>query len=107
MHGAFRFFFFSFLARALGRSGHAGDRLYDVLDIGVRCAAIGRSSIRFMVEIYLGEQHLISGELSYVYADTSVRKGVALPERWREIISGLEITRPESLPSTASPAANG
>lgn len=77
-------------------------RFDDVLDIGVRCAGIGRSSIRFAVEIYLGEQHLISGELSYVYADTAVRKGVAIPARWREIIRGLEITSPEDL--SASPA---
>ena len=80
-------------------------RFDDVLDIGVRCAGIGRSSIRFVVEIYLGEQHLISGELSYVYADTSVRKGVAIPGRWREIISGLEITKPEDLSAQAADQA--
>ncbi|MES2105157.1 MAG: thioesterase family protein [Pseudomonadota bacterium] len=77
-------------------------RFDEVLDIGVRCAGIGRSSIRFVVEIYLGEQHLISGELSYVYADTAVRKGVAIPGRWREIISGLEITKPEDLSAQAA-----
>src|SRR6478672_554098 len=60
-------------------------RFDDVLDIGVRCAAFGRSSVRFALEIHLGDQHLVSGELLYVYADTTVRKGVPLPDDWREI----------------------
>ena len=82
-------------------------RFDDVLDIGVRCAGIGRSSIRFLVEIHIGDQHLISGELSYVYADTSVRKGVAIPSRWREIINKLETVKPEDLSiQTRDPAAN-
>ncbi|MFZ6813274.1 acyl-CoA thioesterase [Undibacterium sp. Rencai35W] len=69
-------------------------RFDDVLDIGVRCAAIGNSSMRFIVEIFIGDDHLISGELCYVYADTKVRKGVAVPAQWRAIISDLETHKP-------------
>ncbi|MCU6433429.1 acyl-CoA thioesterase [Undibacterium sp. Jales W-56] len=69
-------------------------RFDDVLEIGVRCAAIGNSSMRFVVEIFIGDQHLVSGELFYVYADTSVRKGVAVPIQWRAIISDLETHKP-------------
>jgi acyl-CoA thioester hydrolase len=65
-------------------------RFDDVLDIGVRCAGFGRSSVRFVIEIHLGDQHLISGELVYVYADTAVRKGVPLPEDWRQRLAGVE-----------------
>jgi acyl-CoA thioester hydrolase len=65
-------------------------RFDDELDIGVRCASIGRSSLQFILEIYLGENHLISGELVYVYADTEKRKAVAVSDGWRAIISTFE-----------------
>jgi acyl-CoA thioester hydrolase len=71
-------------------------RFDDVLDIGVRCAAFGRTSVRFVLEIYKGEEHLITGELVYVYADTTLRKGVAFPESWREKLAGFEKLPPES-----------
>ncbi len=73
---------------------HAPARFDDVLDIGVRCAAFGRSSVRFVIEIFLGEQHLISGELVYVYADTAVRKGVSFPDHWRETLTRFEKLAP-------------
>lgn len=72
-------------------------RFDDMLDIGVRCAGFGRSSVRFIVEIHLGDQHLISGELFYVYADTTARKGVPFPEDWRETITRLEKLAPQTL----------
>ena len=72
-------------------------RFDDVLDIGVRCAGFGRSSIRFLLEIHLGDAHLISGELIYVYADTAARKGIALPDDWRATISRIEKLPPLAL----------
>lgn len=72
-------------------------RFDDVLAIGVRCAGFGRTSVRFVLEIYLGEQHLISGELVYVYADTAARKGVPLPDDWRVALSCFEKRAPEAL----------
>jgi acyl-CoA thioester hydrolase len=71
-------------------------RFDDVLDIGVRCAGFGRTSMRFVVEIHRGEEHLITGELVYVYADTSLRKGVPVPEAWRSTIIGIEKCTPEA-----------
>jgi acyl-CoA thioester hydrolase len=71
-------------------------RFDDVLDIGVRCASLGRTSIRFAQEIHCGDRHLISGELVYVHADTTLRKGVALPEQWRGALSRFEKTAPET-----------
>jgi acyl-CoA thioester hydrolase len=73
---------------------HAPARFDDLLDIGVRCAALGRSSMRYVLEIYRGEEFLISGELVYVYADTVLRKGVALPDAWRARLAGLERVAP-------------
>jgi acyl-CoA thioester hydrolase len=71
-------------------------RFDDVLDVGVRCVGFGRSSIRFVLEIHLGGQHLISGELVYVYADTAERKGVPVPEDWRATIARFEKVMPDA-----------
>lgn len=73
---------------------HAPARFDDMLDIGVRCAALGRSSMRYVLEIYRGEEFLIAGELVYVYADTTLRKGVALPDTWRGRLAQLERVAP-------------
>lgn len=72
-------------------------RFDDVLNIGVRCAGLGRTSVRFVLEIHLGEQHLISGELVYVYADTAARKGVPVSEEWRAVLSRFEKLSPTVL----------
>lgn len=65
-------------------------RFDDVLDIGVRCGGFGRSSVQFILEIYLGNEHLVSGELVYVYADTALRKGIPFPDEWRATILRFE-----------------
>jgi acyl-CoA thioester hydrolase len=72
-------------------------RFDEVLDIGVRCVNLGNSSLQFAIEIYLGEQHLVTGELFYVYADTSLRKGVTVPATWREVIKSMEKITPGEL----------
>lgn len=71
----------------------------DVLDIGVRCVRLGNSSMQFALEIYRGEQHVATGELFYVYADTSLRKGLAIADSWRAIIKAIETTKPIDLAS--------
>ncbi|MEN9868630.1 MAG: hypothetical protein RL748_4220 [Pseudomonadota bacterium] len=68
----------------------ASARFDDEIDIGFRCAQLGRSSLRFVQEIYLGQQLLVSGELTYVYTDTRIGKGVAIPDQWRQIIQSFE-----------------
>ncbi len=77
-------------ARKAGIEYQAPARFDDELEIGVRCAGFGRSSVRFAIEIHRGEQHLVTGELVYVYADTAARKGVALPESWRSVLAAFE-----------------
>ena len=84
-------------ARKASIEYHAPARFDDVLEIGVRCTGFGRSSMRFLLEIYRGEDLLISGELAYVYADTAIRKGVPVPDAWRARIAQLEITAPLAL----------
>ncbi len=63
---------------------HAPARFDDLLDIGVRCAYLGRSSMRFVLEIFKGDDLLVSGEMIYVYADSHIRKSEPVPALWRE-----------------------
>jgi acyl-CoA thioester hydrolase len=76
---------------------HAPARFDDEIDIGVRCAGFGRSSVRFLLEIYLLDQLLISGELIYVYADVEIRRASAIPDVWRATITALEKLSPSIL----------
>ena len=48
---------------------HGSAGFDDELQIGVRCARLGRSSMTVAIAIFRGDRHLIDGELVYVYAD--------------------------------------
>jgi len=74
---------------------HGSARFDDMLDIGVRLAKIGRSSMRFVPEIYRGGEHLITGELIYVYRDPVSEKSAEVPGELRTLLIGFEKTRPE------------
>ena len=69
---------------------HAPARFDELLEIGVRCAEIGRTSMRFVLEIYRGDDHLISGEMLYVYADSRARKSEPVPPIWRDRLVAFE-----------------
>jgi acyl-CoA thioester hydrolase len=72
----------------------SGATFDDLLQVGVRCARLGNSSMTFAIEIYRGEEHMTSGELLYVYVDTHARKSVPLPVAWRERLAAFERTPP-------------
>ena len=73
---------------------HAPARFDDMLDIGVRCASLGRSSLRFVLEIYRGDEMLVSGEMMYVHANSRIRKSEPVPGRWREVLVAFEQATP-------------
>ena len=56
----------------------------------MRVASIGRSSVRFAIEIHRGADHLVSGEVVYVNADPATRKSAPVPEFLREAIARFE-----------------
>lgn len=62
----------------------------DVLDVLVRVARIGRSSLRFLLEIRRGDSCLIGGEVVYVNADPASRKSAPVAGFLREAIVGFE-----------------
>ena len=71
---------------------HASARFDDMLDIGVRLARLGRSSMRFVPEIYRGDEHLITGELIYVYKDPATQASAPVPDELRALMASFEKT---------------
>jgi acyl-CoA thioester hydrolase len=67
----------------------------DELDLYIRCARIGRSSLSFQLEIWRGDEALVSGELVYVHADPKARKSAPLPTRLVDAIDRFERVKPE------------
>ena len=66
----------------------------DLLDVLVRVARIGRTSLQFLLEIHRGETHLIEGEIIYVNADPSTRKPTPVAAFLREAIARFERVAP-------------
>lgn len=73
---------------------HGSAGFDDELQIGVRCARLGRSSMTMALAIFRGDDHLIDGELVYVYADAHEKKSAPIPGAWRERIVALERVSP-------------
>ena len=69
-------------------------RVDDQLDVSIRCQHIGKSSILFSGAIFRGDEHLISCELVYVFADPRTQKSRPVPEALRSILAGYEAREP-------------
>lgn len=69
---------------------HASAGYDDVLDVCVRVARLGNSSFEFALEIYRGEQLLVSGVLVYVNADPVSKRSRPLPDFLRQAILRFE-----------------
>jgi acyl-CoA thioester hydrolase len=75
---------------------HRSAEYDDILELHGRIARLGRSSMQFLIEIWRGKEHLVSGELIYVNADPATMKSAPMPELLREKIMAYERVRPES-----------
>jgi YbgC/YbaW family acyl-CoA thioester hydrolase len=69
---------------------HGSARYDDVLDIGLKCARIGTSSMVFSSGIFHGEQLLVGGELVYVFANPATQTSQPVPGALREVLQGFE-----------------
>lgn len=69
---------------------HASARVDDQLDVALKCHRIGTSSIVFTGSIFRGEEHLISCELIYVFADPATQTSRPVPASLRDILLGYE-----------------
>lgn len=73
---------------------HASARVDDQLDVALKCGRIGTSSMLFTGAIFRGEEHLISGELIYVFADPATQTSKPVPAALRDIVTGYEAWEP-------------
>ncbi len=73
---------------------HASARVDDTLDVAMKCQRIGNSSLVFQGAIFRGEEHLISGEIVYVFADPATQRSRPVPAALREILQGFEAGEP-------------
>ncbi len=69
---------------------HASARLDDLLDVGLRCARIGTTSLVFECGVFAGERLLASIELIYVFADPATQTKRAVPPQLRAMIEHYE-----------------
>lgn len=69
---------------------HASARVDDQLEVAMKCSRIGRSSMLFTGAIFRGDEHLISGEIVYVFADPASQTARPVPPALRQIMLGYE-----------------
>lgn len=69
---------------------HASARFDEEIDVRVRAAHLGRSSLVFAFEVAREEAVLTSGEIVYVFADPEARTTLALPEAFRRKVEAFE-----------------
>lgn len=65
-------------------------RYDDLLDIGIRCARIGNSSLVFEAALWRAEELLVGGELVYVFADPSTQSSKPVPPALRGALQAFE-----------------
>lgn len=70
-------------------------RFDDELQVGIRVARLGRSSLNFALGIWRDEQALTVGEVIYVHADKTSRSSSPLPAWLREKVTAFERCAPQ------------
>jgi YbgC/YbaW family acyl-CoA thioester hydrolase len=73
---------------------NASARMDDQLDVALCCSRIGNSSMTMTGAIFRGEEHLISGELIYVFADPATQTSRPVPAPLRAVLQGYEAGDP-------------
>jgi YbgC/YbaW family acyl-CoA thioester hydrolase len=72
----------------------ASARYDDVLDVGMRCAKVGRSSIGFEGAVFRQDQLLVIGRLTYVFADAHATGSLPVPDALRTLFDRFEAGQP-------------
>lgn len=84
-----------FFARKSVVEYHAPAKYDDDLQIHVRVAYLGNSSLKFILEIYVGDVLATSGEMIYVCVDSKTRTSTPLPEDWKQAVLDYEVKEVE------------
>lgn len=73
---------------------HASARADDLLDVALQCSRIGTSSLTFKGAIFRDDQHLVSSELIYVFAEPASQTARPLPLALCDALTGYEAWEP-------------
>jgi YbgC/YbaW family acyl-CoA thioester hydrolase len=69
---------------------HASAIFDETLDIGVRCARIGNSSLTLHGGVFRNDTLLVGGELVYVFTEANAQVPKTVPQALRELLEGYE-----------------
>jgi YbgC/YbaW family acyl-CoA thioester hydrolase len=69
---------------------NASARWDDSVDVAMKCARIGNSSMLFVGAIFRGDELLNACELLYVFADPATQTSKPVPPLFREMLTGYE-----------------
>ena len=72
----------------------ASARYDDVIDVGMRCARVGTSSILFRGAVFRQDELLVSCELVYVFADPQAQASMPVPQQLRDVLQAFEAGKP-------------
>ena len=72
----------------------ASARYDDLVDVGVRTARIGNSSLVLACAVFRGDQLLVSGELVYVFANPATQTSKPLPQDLRDLLQAFDTGQP-------------
>ena len=73
---------------------NASARMDDTLDVAMSCSRIGNSSMTMTGAIFRGDEHLITAELIYVFADPATQTSKPVPEPLRVALQAYEAGEP-------------
>lgn len=69
---------------------HASAKLDDLIDVGVRAARFGTSSMLLECGVFRGDALLVAGELVYVFADPATQTSRPVPTAFREVVAAFQ-----------------
>ena len=69
---------------------HASAHYDEQLEVGLKCARIGNSSLLFSAGVFRQDELLVSGELLYVYANPATQTSAPVPQALRDLFTAFE-----------------
>ena len=69
---------------------HGSARFDDTLEVALKCARVGNSSMVFTGAIFRGDELLVTCELVYVFADPASQTAKPVPDALRSLLSRFE-----------------
>ena len=72
----------------------ASARYDEPIEVGVKTARIGNSSMVLACAVFRGDELLVAGELVYVFANPAIQTSLPVPPNLREVLNAFEAGQP-------------